>query len=62
MLKELLELKAYHQIRILEYGSQMREHIEDGYRQDCDYYQGRREMEGYHRGAWNALNELELKM
>ena len=51
--------KDYHQTWIDLYSENVRDHVEEYGEAPCDYLTHRRLMANYHRGAWNALNELE---
>lgn len=51
--------KDYHQTWIDLYSENIRDHIEEYGEAPCDYLSHRLQMVSYHRGAWNALNELE---
>ena len=56
---KIQELKKTHRLEMFLYDENRRKHIADGYKQDCDYYNHQTNMSNYHRGAYNALNDLE---
>ena len=57
--QNLQKLKAKHKLEMENYSQQVREYVNEYSNDNCDYLTYRRDMSIYHRGAWNALNELE---
>ena len=51
--------KVLHQVEIEKIAELIKEHIKVYRDLPCDYLHGLRERHNYHRGAWNALNEIE---
>ena len=54
--------KKVHQAKMESYNQEIREHRDSGGIMNCDYVIHRQIMSGYHRGAYNALNELECNV
>ena len=52
-------LKAKHEKEMVKHTLNIRAQILEYGERGCDYLNGQREMFSYHRGAWNALNDLE---
>jgi hypothetical protein len=59
MCDELIALKDSPEMSMNDYGKQIREFIHKEGNIECDYLRHRKNMEIYHRGAFNALNQLE---
>jgi len=62
VLEIIRESKEKHEIEMTTYDQAMKDHIDSGGIYDCDYYLHRRIMSNYHRGAYNALNDLEREI
>lgn len=54
--------KKHNQRHIEKYIAEINDYLDKNGIQNTDYISSRREMLSYHRGAWNALNELERMM
>jgi len=62
VLEMIEESKETHETNMKFYNKQMKDHIASGYKRDCDWYSHRQIMSEYHRGAYNALNDLEREI
>lgn len=58
-MSDLIELKNAHESRMKIYAENIREHIAEYGPTPCDYLHHRQMMESYHRGAYNAILEVE---
>lgn len=56
---KITKAKAHHKKELDMYTENIRDYINQYGSKNCDYLSHRCEMVSYHRGAWNALNELE---
>jgi len=59
---ELLRLKEQHKKELDMCSKAIRDYIDQYGSKDCDYLMHRQMMVQYHKGAWNALNELERRL
>jgi hypothetical protein len=53
------EQKAIHEAKILEYSGQVQDYLTKYTNDGSDYLRFRQDMVLYHRGAYNALIDLE---
>jgi hypothetical protein len=58
MITQVKAAKEKHRIKMEAYAVEVREYVGRHGNDQCDYLRHRILMESYHRGAWNALNEL----
>ena len=56
--QEIEAVKVVHKREMDMYAENIQEHVAQYGPTPCDYLAHRQRMESYHRGAWNALNEL----
>lgn len=52
-------LKDKHNSELGKFSKNARDHVEKYGANRCDYLNHQIEMSNYHRGAWNALNEIQ---
>lgn len=61
--KEILRRqKVSHKEDMEKYSAEVREYVDEYGPKPCDYLLNRQIMSNYHRGAYNALNELEKEL
>lgn len=58
-MNKITELKEKHKKEMEKYDGEVRRLVSNGTPLECDYIIHRRIMSNYHRGAYNALVDLE---
>jgi len=58
-MNKIAELKEKHHKELTSYGDQVKEYVDQYGNDNSDYLTHRRNMCHYHRGAYNALIEVE---
>ncbi len=61
-LRKIQEIKDAHDEKREMYAKNVRDHIDKYGSRECDYLIHRRLMEAYHRGAYNAILEIERSL